>query len=84
MNGPITGDPILDGLRRLSRLEPSERAIVRIRARSLAVLEGERKRRDRWRGRLAALAIDGAIALVSLVYLTGAAAQAVRLFGALR
>ena len=39
MNGPITGDPILDGLRGLPRLEPSERATVRICARSLAVLE---------------------------------------------
>ena len=84
MNGPITGDPILDGLRGLPRLEPSERATARIRARSLALLEGERMRRDRWRGRLAALVIDGAIGLVSLVYLTGAAAQAMRLFSSLR
>jgi hypothetical protein len=84
MNGPITGDPILDGLRRLPRLEPSARATARIRARSLTVVEGERERRNRWRGRMAALVIDGAIALVSFVYLTGAAAQAVRLFSALR
>jgi hypothetical protein len=84
MNSPINGDPILDGLRGLPRLEPSARATARIRARSLAAMDEERRRRTRWSARLAALAIDGAMALVSLVYLTGAAAQAVRLFGALR
>ena len=79
-----TGDPILEGLRRLPGAEPGARSTARTRARSHAILARARQHREASKRALAARAIDGALVLVCLVYLSGAVAQALRLIDAIR
>ena len=79
-----TGDPILEGLRDLPRVEPGAHSTARTRARSHAILARDRQHQDVAKSGFAARAIDGAVALLCVVYLSGALAQALRLFGALR
>ena len=79
-----TGDPIFDALRGLPRAQPDAQATARTRARSHAILARNRQRRSSAKSGFAARAFDGAVALLCVVYLTGAVAQALRLIGDLR
>ena len=80
----ISDDPILEALRRLSRAEPADRQRARIRARSHAILARNRQRQRASQRDVASRVIDGGFVLVSVAYLTGVVAQALRLFGELR
>jgi hypothetical protein len=79
-----TGDPILEGLRGLPRAEPGAHSTARARARSHAILARQRQHRKGSMRGFAAGAIDGAVALLCVVYLSGAVAQALRLIDAIR
>jgi hypothetical protein len=82
LHGP--GDPILDRLRSLPRAAPAAHSTARTQARSHAILARKRQHRQASKRAFAARAIDGAVAVVCVIYLSGAVAQALRLFGELR
>ena len=80
---PGLDDPTLARLRALPRSKQAADSVARIRARSYAALAAAQqleRRNSRFRGRV----IDGAVVLISMAYLSSAAAQAWRLFRALR
>ena len=78
MTGVIPDDSTLARLRALPHVTPDRESAARIRVRSHAAL-ALLAQRDRVRGRLASRLVDVALVLVSVVYLSGAAAQAWRL-----
>jgi hypothetical protein len=83
MMAEISDDRLMVRLRSLPRAAPRVSSSARIRTRSHAVLNARRKP-ERANGRLAARVVDGLFVLISVVYLSGAAAQAWRLFAAIR
>ena len=83
MTGDIADDPMLARLHALPRVTPTRDSVVRIRSRSHAALVRS-PQRDRASGRFAMRLVDGAFVLGCFVYLSGAAAQAWRLFRAIK
>ena len=83
MKSGLPDDLMLVRLRGLPRSRQSADSVARIRARSHAALAAARQR-ERTNRRLAARVVDGALVLIGVVYLSGAAAQAWRLFSAIR
>ncbi len=76
-------DPLLDVLRGLPRALPDAALANRIRSRSHAILVRQCQPRKAKIG-LAARVLDAAVAVVCLIYFSGAVAQAWRLFSAIR
>jgi hypothetical protein len=76
-------DPTLARLRALPHSKQAAASVARIRARSHAALAAA-QRRERPPGRFTGRVIDGALVLIGVAYLSGAAAQAWRLFSAIR
>ena len=83
MTGDIADDPMLARLQQLPRVAPTGDSVARIRSRSQAAL-ARSPQRGRASGRLATRLVEGAFALGGFVYLSGAAAQAWRLFHAIK
>jgi hypothetical protein len=83
MSTTIPDDHTLARLRALPRSKQAIDSVTRIRARSHAALAAA-QRRERPNGRFTGRLIDGALALIGAAYLSGAAAQAWRLFSAIR
>jgi hypothetical protein len=83
MNPSLPDDPVLTRLRALPRVTQDGESAARIRARSHGALARPRQRAHADR-RFRARIVDGAFVVVSAVYLSGAVAQAWRLFSALR
>ncbi len=87
MSRDIIDDSILDDLRALPRTTPSAHSTARTRRRAHAMLSQTRREQHHQRASrygLLARAIDGAFVLVCVVYLSGTAAQALRLLAALK
>lgn len=83
MTPGVPDDPMFTRLRALPRVTPDHESSARIRARSRAALTKPRQCPSADR-RFRARFVDGAFVLVSLVYLSGAVAQAWRLLSGLR
>ena len=83
MTAGMPDDPMRARLRALPRSKQAADSVARIRARSHAALAAA-QRRERPGGRITARVIDGVLALIGVAYLSGAAAQAWRLFSAIR
>jgi hypothetical protein len=84
MTRHITDDPILEPLRRLPRAKPAAQPTSRIRARSHAILVRNQQRQRASKNEFTSKVIDGGFVFISVAYLTGVLAQAVRLLGGLR
>ena len=87
MSRDIIGDSILEDLRALPRATPSGHSTARTRRRAHAMLSQARREphhQGASRYGLLARALDGAFVLVCVVYLSGTAAQALRLLAALK
>jgi len=84
MPGKNTDDLILDALQNLPRAAPAAHSTERTRSRARAILARQRDDQQRPSNRIGARAVDGGFVLVCVVYLSGAVAQALRLFGGLR
>jgi RNase P/RNase MRP subunit POP5 len=87
MSRDIIGDSILGDLGALSRATPSAQSTARTRRRAHAMISQARREQHHQRAsryRLLARAIDGAVVLVCVVYLSGTVAQALRLLAQLR
>ena len=80
---PSAEDPIFEVLRGLPRALPDAAVAVRIRSRSHAILVRQHQPRKARIG-LPARVLDAAVAVVCLMYFSGAVAQAWRLFSAIR
>jgi hypothetical protein len=76
-------DSTLIRLRSLPRVDPTRESAASIRAHAHAALAKQREA-ENVRRRFRALIVDGTFIVVSVVYLSGALAQALRLFSALR
>jgi hypothetical protein len=83
MTGDIADDPTLARVQALPRVAPTPDSAARIRSRSQAAL-ARSPQRDWASARLATRLVDGAFVLGCFVYLSGAAAQAWRLFRAIK
>jgi len=76
-------DPTLTRLRALPRVNPTLESATSIRAHAHAAMAKQRQSASVDR-RFPAGVVDGAFVVVSLVYLSGAVVQALRLFSAFR
>ena len=83
MSPKNTDDPTLEALHNLPRAAPSARSTERTQSRARAILARQRDH-ERASNRIGTRALDGGFVLVCVVYLSGAVAQALRLFVGLR
>jgi hypothetical protein len=84
MTRHITDDPILEPLRRLPRAKLAAQPTSRIRARSHAILVSRQQHQRASKRDFTSKAIDSGFVFISIAYLTGVVAQALRLLGGLR